>query len=224
MTETIYEIRYNRLIDKARKRALTRKQARDQLPGEMIHEHHIIPSCLGGPNSLSNYAYLTTEEHIKAHELLAIIHPDHEGLAGAADLLREDFGYVIKPKKKKKEDLDWTYAETLLAFQRLIARIKEGSLWNISELEKIERQYRNFIAPPPKTIKNQKTKPIEQIKRTNLSIFEEQLSLLTTGAKNISPHYLQRFISRDVDYQKQILRDNNVRLRRLGLNPITLPD
>jgi hypothetical protein len=46
--------------------------------------HHIIPRCLGGTDNTDNLVLLTAREHFIAHQLLAKIHKDHNGLAYAA--------------------------------------------------------------------------------------------------------------------------------------------
>ncbi len=45
--------------------------------------HHIIPECMGGPDTQENRVNLTPEEHFIAHKLLAKIHPNHYGLIKA---------------------------------------------------------------------------------------------------------------------------------------------
>ena len=46
-------------------------------------DHHIVPSCLSGPDEPDNLVRLTAREHFIAHRLLSKIHPYHAGLAYA---------------------------------------------------------------------------------------------------------------------------------------------
>lgn len=43
-------------------------------------EHHIIPRCLGGPDTKDNLVSLTPREHLLAHKLLCKIHPTESKL------------------------------------------------------------------------------------------------------------------------------------------------
>ena len=65
-----YQKIYDRLIKKGQHRLLE----------GYSEKHHIIPTCLGGPNTPENKVVLTPEEHYLAHQLLAKIHPNHYGL------------------------------------------------------------------------------------------------------------------------------------------------
>lgn len=46
-------------------------------------KHHIVPTCLGGPNIAENIVKLTAREHFLAHWLLHRIHPTNPKLAHA---------------------------------------------------------------------------------------------------------------------------------------------
>ncbi len=47
-------------------------------------EHHIIPSCMGGPDTKDNLVNLTAKEHFVCHQLLCKIYPKERGLIFAA--------------------------------------------------------------------------------------------------------------------------------------------
>lgn len=52
--------------------------------GEEYHErHHIKPKCLGGTNDEENLVDLYPREHYEAHRLLALEHPEENGLTYA---------------------------------------------------------------------------------------------------------------------------------------------
>lgn len=57
---------YNQLISKA--------QNRECDPDSYYENHHIIPSCIGGPNTKDNLVPLTFREHYVCHWLLTKIH------------------------------------------------------------------------------------------------------------------------------------------------------
>ena len=72
-----YQKIYDSLIARARARKLE----------GYCEKHHVIPRCMGGDNSKYNLVKLTAEEHFIAHQLLAKLHPDVEGLIVAIVLL-----------------------------------------------------------------------------------------------------------------------------------------
>jgi len=74
-----YATHYDRLIVRARNRALT----------GCFERHHVVPRCQGGSNSPRNIVYLTPEEHYFAHQLLAKIHPGSRKLLSAAVLMAQ---------------------------------------------------------------------------------------------------------------------------------------
>ena len=47
---------------------------------EYYERHHIIPRCMGGGNDSDNLIDLFAREHYKAHRLLALENPEHNGL------------------------------------------------------------------------------------------------------------------------------------------------
>ena len=75
-----YQAHYDRLIQRARNRALDC----------YIEVHHVIPRCIGGDNSKNNLVQLTPEEHYVAHQLLHKIHPRVKGLSYAMFAMTTD--------------------------------------------------------------------------------------------------------------------------------------
>lgn len=69
-----YEIVYEKLIEKARKRNKI---------NEYFEIHHIIPLSMGGSNDESNLVKLTLREHYFAHELLVEMYPECKELSCA---------------------------------------------------------------------------------------------------------------------------------------------
>lgn len=69
-----YRAHYDRLIFRARGRALTGYKER----------HHVLPRCMDGGDEPENLVDLTAEEHYVAHQLLTKIYPNVNGLATAA--------------------------------------------------------------------------------------------------------------------------------------------
>ena len=111
---------YNQLIESARGRQLA----------EYTENHHIIPKCLGGTDDVDNLIALTPEEHYLAHQLLVKIHPNHAGLAYAAELMcygadgrrnnNKSFGWIKRIISKHKK------AKTLTEEQKNIRRKLTG--------------------------------------------------------------------------------------------------
>lgn len=56
-----------------------------------IHRHHIIPRCLGGEDNQDNIAFLNDSDHLKAHQLLAKVYPDHCQLVAVVNLMKKWF-------------------------------------------------------------------------------------------------------------------------------------
>lgn len=75
---------YQRIYDSLIKRAQTR--ALDCYK----ESHHIIPTCIGGPDTKENQVYLTAEEHYVAHQLLVKIYPGKGKLIFAANMMTVD--------------------------------------------------------------------------------------------------------------------------------------
>jgi len=63
-----YTICYYNIVNRAKSRASTRKDAK-KLFG-YTEKHHIIPKALGGTNTVDNLVYLTAREHFICHLLL----------------------------------------------------------------------------------------------------------------------------------------------------------
>jgi len=54
---------------------------------DYTENHHVIPRCLGGPDTKNNLVRLTPEEHYVAHQLLVKIYPDNNALVNAAVMM-----------------------------------------------------------------------------------------------------------------------------------------
>lgn len=66
-----YIIWYNRFISRCR-------ETNPDFKFENSHMHHIKPKCMNGTNDKDNLIYLTIEQHIIAHWLLAKAYPNHK--------------------------------------------------------------------------------------------------------------------------------------------------
>lgn len=55
------------------------EQCKQKQYSGVTHKHHIIPKCMGGPDTKDNLIELSIEDHIKSHLILASCFPDgHE--------------------------------------------------------------------------------------------------------------------------------------------------
>jgi hypothetical protein len=63
-----YSQLYYNIVNRAKSRATTRKQAKDIVG--YVEKHHIIPKVLGGNNDIDNLVFLTAREHFICHLLL----------------------------------------------------------------------------------------------------------------------------------------------------------
>lgn len=109
---------YNQLIESARGRQLA----------EYTENHHIIPKCLGGTDDVDNLIALTPEEHYLAHQLLVTIHPNHAGLAYAADLMC----YDANGKRTNNKSFGWV--------KRKISEHKKAQTLTDEQKENIRRK------------------------------------------------------------------------------------
>lgn len=76
---------YQNLIDRARRRAASKKVA-NQILG-YSEAHHILPKCMGGTNEKTNIVHLSAREHFVAHLLLVKIYPLEQKLLYACHRL-----------------------------------------------------------------------------------------------------------------------------------------
>ena len=63
------------------------ERGKNRITGEFTENHHIVPSCQGGPDIPENMVRLTPEEHYVAHQLLVKIYPGHYGLIKGANVM-----------------------------------------------------------------------------------------------------------------------------------------
>ncbi len=74
---------------------------------QYLELHHIKPRCDfadkndTGINDPANLIYLTAGNHLKAHYLLTIAHPDHYGY-------RKAFQMMLTPRKERATDASWS--------------------------------------------------------------------------------------------------------------------
>ena len=96
---------YDRLVERGKSRAKTRKQALQLF--EYVEGHHIIPICMGGPNNKDNIVYLTAREHFVAHQLLSLIYPKIPGLIFAVELMCVDAYPETGHRKMSNRRYEW---------------------------------------------------------------------------------------------------------------------
>ena len=88
-----YLISYCKLVDKALKRGLSKKN----LTG-YYERHHILPRCMGGEDEDSNYVLLTALEHYISHIILFRLYPENKKIAKALFSMFEYSVYSIDRK------------------------------------------------------------------------------------------------------------------------------
>lgn len=201
--------KYDKLIEKARIRAKTRKEAKSLL-GEEIHEHHIIPKCLGGENRRSNYAYLTISEHIEAHKLLSKLYPEHEGLQFAVSLLEIDKQQEIRNKLKKAEN-----EEVIASYEKLINKINNNVEMNsLNNLSLIEKQFSRFMKTINDDEEEVKEKAEEKRKldaRTGL--YENLINMMKFTEKD-RKRLIRKFRTYPEKKQETLIRENMQRIEK----------
>lgn len=72
---------YTQIVNNALIRASSRKEAKAILG--YTEKHHILPTCIGGPNVTENCVFLTAREHFIVHRLLVKIFPKESKLTFA---------------------------------------------------------------------------------------------------------------------------------------------
>lgn len=63
------------------------KRAGSRINEGYVEKHHITPRCMGGSDDITNLVELTAREHFVCHQLLVKMHPEHLGLAKAAQMM-----------------------------------------------------------------------------------------------------------------------------------------
>ena len=94
---------YNKLINRALNRNLKNKKEANIFFNSYYEEHHIIPTCMNGPDTKNNKVFLLAEEHYTAHLLLVQIHPKVFGLAQACEFMCVENIY----RKSKNKSFAW---------------------------------------------------------------------------------------------------------------------
>ena len=74
---------------------ISHRKANPPSPSEKIHNHHIVPTCMGGSNDPDNLIRLTVQDHFEAHRLLALENPDHIGCQQAFWLMSNQNGLEV---------------------------------------------------------------------------------------------------------------------------------
>ena len=81
--------------------------------GDEYHErHHIVPRCMNGTDDKENLIDLFAREHFEAHRLLALEHPDRQGLIYAW----WNMSHTNKAKGRAYEITPEEYEESRIAF------------------------------------------------------------------------------------------------------------
>lgn len=74
------------------------ERAKTRVPCGYVERHHIIPRCMGGPDTKGNMVALTPEEHFVAHVLLVKIYPQEKNLILAVQKMTR--GHTGKRKRR----------------------------------------------------------------------------------------------------------------------------
>jgi len=94
---------YNQIIERASNRNLT----------GYSEKHHIIPKCMGGPDSPENLIELTAREHFICHRLLCEIYPNNTQLKQALFFMSGNKKYPEIKSGKMYEILKKSHSDTL---------------------------------------------------------------------------------------------------------------
>ena len=106
--------------------------------GRVYYEwHHIVPKCLGGSDDPSNLVLLTPKEHLLAHRLLCLIHPNNYKLAYA-------FHMMVKEQKTKPTERDVREAKKFLNKSSTRKRKKSKAQKRRALLKKLRRRERKI--------------------------------------------------------------------------------
>jgi len=73
--------------------------------GDNLCMHHIIPKCIGGPDTEENLVLLTYREHVFVHRLLTRIYPNEGGIALAITFMTRK-SIITKGKVVNSKELD----------------------------------------------------------------------------------------------------------------------
>jgi len=87
---------YGSIIESARNRGLNKPKKSDQ----KYDLHHIVPKSLGGYDYKYNLVLLTHKEHIRCHEILHEIFPEHSKLMYAYGKMTNQYEELAEDKKR----------------------------------------------------------------------------------------------------------------------------
>jgi len=177
-----YQNIYNNLILKAQSRASSRIQASQLFP--LVHGHHIIPKCMGGPDINSNIVYFTPREHFIAHVLLIKIYPNHFGLLQAIKLMKSEttnsktYEWILtkihEERKGKNKHNDLTYkkiSETLLGQNKHTHEYQRQKGIRISKVLKGRtKNTHNHLKQMSQIRKGQTKENCERVKRMSITM------------------------------------------------------
>jgi hypothetical protein len=70
-----YPLIYTKIVERAKRR---------EYRPYRFHKHHVIPTCMGGLDTLDNLALVTIKEHYLLHLILARLNPEYTQLRNIA--------------------------------------------------------------------------------------------------------------------------------------------
>lgn len=133
---------YDQLVDNAKSKSRNKEQ-------DYYEEHHIIPRCIGGDDSLDNLVLLTAREHYIAHWLLTKIHRNYK-LASA-------FNRMCQNGIGQKRNLTSNQYETAKKYFSKYHPCKEPEIRN-----KISESLKQYYSNNPNATDYKKRKEVRQ--------------------------------------------------------------
>lgn len=140
-----YKKIYDQIIVRAKELHTARKSEKKQKLN-YFEEHHVIPRCMGGDDSVENLVLLTGKEHFLCHVLLREIYPDVIGLkyavwamcAWKSEGQKRDYNISGRLYERIKSEM------SKLNSARFLEKWKTDIEWRNEQLERRKKYKRSF--------------------------------------------------------------------------------
>jgi len=165
-----YIYHYDRLINRAKQRELNKEIYTEQ--------HHIIPKCMGGDDSVENLVKLTPEEHYTAHLLLIKIYPNQHSLYYAAVMMCATNNFHSNGSGRSNKIYGWLKRKYVAICKQRVGE-KNGSYgtrWVTNGVEAKKIKKTDII--PEGYVKGRVIKPIKKSKKDKKISEDIALSML----------------------------------------------
>ena len=122
-----------------------------------LEKHHVVPTCVGGEDDVSNFIMLTVREHYIAHLLLSLAYPDNKNLWWSVFKSSKQWSLnsrqieLVKPHLKTSEEAKLKNSQWHLDYYK----DKSNHPWTGREMtDEHKQKISKTLSPRVKGIKN----------------------------------------------------------------------